>query len=53
MLKVVPFGADLRWAGRAFHILVSEEGKDLAPDDLTCGKTRDCTLCLLEMNAAH
>ena len=23
--------------------------KDFAPDDFTCGKTRDCTLCLVEI----
>ena len=33
-LKVVPFGADLRWAGRAFHILLAENRDDLAPDDV-------------------
>ena len=47
-LKVVPFGADLRWAGRSFHSLLAKKRNDLAPDDFTCGKTRDCTLCLVE-----
>ena len=45
--KVVPFGAHISWAGRASHILVAEKRQDLAPDDITCGKTWDCTLCLV------
>ena len=36
-------------AGRAFHILVAEKTNDLAPDDFLCDNTRDCTLCLVEM----
>ena len=27
----------------------AEKRNDLAPDDFTCGKTKDCTLCLVEM----
>ena len=36
-------------AGRAFHILLAEKKNYLASDDFTCGKARDCTLCLVEM----
>ena len=48
-LEAVPLGDDLRSVGRVFYNLLAEKRKYLAPDDFTCGKTKDCTLCLVEI----